>query len=685
MLEKHLKFYYGGLLNRVVNIETLVDMTNFFYNKPSPWADRAGFGYAGEALERFEERKACTTTESLRAFVLAATASQFSHFGNFEHYDDQKERFGERVLNAKKFNNDGLVQLLVHAWNHKNGYKTNFSNDYMENLKTSDEILVALAIFDFFELMKGEPSHVSQLMSRINVNDLKEKDVYDRADALKPLIQLYDATRPKKSEFKKNVAIYDYVLSAWRLTKKEIKTEVSTPSWENDFAPSAKALQTDASQTLTLHYLLIEWSPEFVKVPEIAKERLFVQLVQHQLTQQNQLDEKMKDLIQKTKMDITFIWAFLPKVKSSNLAFVFDLTDGFKNIPATRETLSMIENPIYTDSILIDLLDQIVRNEIGKDTLHFLLENTPLSEKIELIRKRLTEEHHYPGLLYRPGETYVHILMNHKIYNCYEDFVSLNIESSFKSYLKSSWVDADTFLKHALTIPLEQTDFIGTRHRTYYSNSSNTTYFNPEKYQTLTNKSDYVTLILKVVNFHEPKAYGDLIFKLASDGILKEIGISENAEENILKHIYDNKLYRDNHVAYKLKERFTSEEVKRQEQMANVLQELNVIKSTTLITHYLNKAIPFKDEPIVQQAIRNIFKADDFKTQDLYSIFEWIDMHYSSQEDVYEKMIQALKPILLKSAKANPVKLKFYELVRDTHEEAKKQINNEEMLACQQA
>lgn len=691
------------LLELVLDMNELRGATEFFQrNYKTDWSKKYGFGYPGEALERFHERGIEKRQQSLRSFVLAACVT----YGmEYEHYEKQVEQFANAVSQTKGYEQDGFLQLLVGIWNAKRDNNQKWENEFLAHLKTNEEKIAALHVMEFFRYdVKLEYNTTSIcILELISVEEMVKMDIYKRVAMMKPCVQVYEVIRPKKSDCKAFLPMYDFLLHAWRLAKKELKLNVLEPNWEEGIEAYTKALQCSSQDVVAIQYFLFQWQREWVKLSLNARERVFHEFLKIHLTSEEAVNEDFKTEVRNTNLSKKNIEEWISYIgNDENLLFVQEISDDFKHFNATLSLLSILDHPLFHKENGEAFIKHAVTKGVKDISIHELKafsdeaydikfkENAKFETWALVERKR--KEWKVTTYYSEPIENdYLQILFDLGMYdvNDYDAMKEVDLKDEYKRYIKQLQ-DKDEYLRLLAMIPVEDREFMASSSGGYgYSREKN--YFDNSMYLAVSDKQAYFTLLLETMYYHIPHRYADELYSLlGNQDIVKHLGLEQEDVQEYMEYAKEEDLFYSGHIKSTIKEKFMTEKEKFQRDKEKFVEDLKKSSNTFNIQYRLSTLEKYLTDEDVLAALVTVVETMTYQFHDdLKTLYIWVQEQIANKtlpEYVIQVMTKRIDELIIENEKISEKELqyKLYAYnVLENHKKEQEKVEEENAL-CQQ-
>lgn len=212
----------------------LNEIGDFFANKESAIEHfkKHNLGYAGEMLERFEEREYFKNPHAVEALAVMASLMFVEDYAKRKmvHYQGQIEGFGLKLRTNTYAKDNAFVNVLSYLWelNHlqENSYEER-AKSVLESLQKGryvDSLTAFQRTFcrGLMSIFSGEYSqklHSLLIDSNIFADTFNNCGFQEKIFIITQLASDYEGEKWKKGYWS-NDSMYHFVMNAWRLTKK---------------------------------------------------------------------------------------------------------------------------------------------------------------------------------------------------------------------------------------------------------------------------------------------------------------------------------------------------------------------------------------------------------------------------------------------------------------------------------
>lgn len=626
---------------------------NFFAYGEGAYGKQHNFGYPGEALERFVERETLLSLINIRSL---ATAACITSKIDYEFYQGQKENFGELLSSTNEMKQDGILQSLVAYWNHVVLGKT-VETEFISLLSTNSEKLATIELLLSMPEVEKVRGWILKILSTLDTVSLIELSPYQKTEELKSLALIYEFLRPKKSECKDCLSIYDISMKAWRLSKKELKFESAVLSTSDDIKEFEIALGCTSLDLLTIHYGLLTWERNWAKIAEIAKDRVFEAWLKAGLTNNAPITTDFK-----SKLESSFYSSKEISGKASqwiheilceeNLIFIQSLSENFSKISVTASLLSRLNHPIFTKKNGLNFIEDTIHKncyvDFMKDAESKGFDKKGLLHLIEM--KRLewgVTNSAYNGSSI--AKEYLADLITAEIYpmKSYEEWKEIDLQHSFVGYLSVlCTTDPNLYVASLAGIPIESREFLIKGADYSYAHLD----FSKTVFEAITNKVLYVSVLMESIYHFSPVSYGKVLYRFYKDAVLEGAGLTEEEVDQLLKAALEHSLF-DKYEKNEIAEKFMNEDEKLIKEIDATIQRIENAYYLSSLNQTLSASNKLLADSRVQDALVNKFSeiktgliSDSLKER--YEIIKNLEQNEfilaSTTEKLYEQFNQQM-------------------------------------------
>lgn len=631
---------------------------DFFLGKNNHYGLKHSFGYPGEVLERFVERDGIASLEGIRALALVACATSNEEY---EFYQEQKVQFADQLSSTKVMKEDGILQALAAYWRVA-VLKEEASDSFVSLLKVNEERLTVVEMLLAMPEQELVRPLILKVVSTIDLDSLLLKEAEKKASALKSFALFYEFFRPKKSDCKDFLQLFEITTTAWRLSKKELQVDSTNSSLITDYTTQ---LACTRKELMLIHHSLFIWVRNWAKVTEVAKDRVFDEWLKAELTDSKTASQYFKNEMLYGARDKDVVgkkiaeW-FSEVVCEDNLMFIKEYTGEFVHLGMTTSVISKMNHPIFTKENGIDFISMVTHEEnfppFWEKVIAQDMDRKCILQLIEdkRISWELAKDTDYVSQFV--SKFYLQALVSEEVYEMktFEEWKELGLRYAYVSYLKSiQSTECDRYVTLLSEIPVESKGFlITTSYRTFGMNDKKIN-FSEVVFEKTSKKQLYLSVIMQVVYHHLPSAYGNMLYKFYKDGSLTHAGLTENDISLLLEKAVEHSLFEDR-IREEIAEKFMSSEEKLEKEILKAIEQIEKAYNINSLQRAMNIEKDLLQSERIQEALANRFSTIDFKQyhnkpRELYGFITKLELEDVVQNSVIVSMKEVLNKYVIES------------------------------------